>query len=477
VSAIVSSPPRDRAVFLNEGVPPTGLRGAAPTSDARVPWRISPQPFPLRPETVARLSTLGDDLLAFYRAANRLYHDSAHGHAPAWVHEYLDQGKGDRVRELGLLRRYRTHVPLLLRPDLMALEDGTFRATELDSIPGGFGSLAAFSQRYAALGFDLIGGPHGLVDGFAAALRHLAGKDDAMVAIVVSDEAKDYRAEMAEMAAALRARGLRAVQAHPRDVGLQGNCVCIETDEGRHAVDVLYRFFELSDLPNIPRMDLIVYAMKHRLVAVTPPFKAYLEEKALMALFHHPALREMWVEMLGAEAQARLAGVFPLTWILDPRPIPPHAAITPPLVTADQAIRRWSDLLGLSQKQRRLVLKPSGFSELAWGSRGVVVGHDVRTEVWDRAVGDALAGYAKTPYVIQPYHQSRRVAVDYFDFESDTVRALDGRARVSPYYFVAGDRATLAGVLVTVVPAANKTIHGTPEAVLAPAMVAPEAVI
>ena len=89
----------------------------------------------------------------------------------------------------------------------------------------------------------------------------------------------------------------------------------------------------------------------------------------------------------------------------------------------------------------------------------------------------ALERFPTSPYVIQPYHESRRVQVPYFDLEADDVRAMNGRARISPFYIVASDEVTLAGVLVTVVPAANKVIHGTPESVLAPAVVSDEAVV
>jgi len=105
------------------------------------------------------------------------------------------------------------------------------------------------------------------------------------------------------------------------------------------------------------------------------------------------------------------------------------------------------------------------------------VGHDVSADDWGLAVGQALESFPSSPYVIQPYHESRRVRVPYFDFEADEARAMNGRTRISPFYIVANDDVTLAGVLVTVVPAANKVIHGTPESVLAPAVVSDEAVI
>ncbi len=471
------APPRERSRFINEGVPEGGLRGSADDSLSPVPWRISPQPFPLRPDTVARLAQMGGDLLAFYRAANRLYLDAAHGNAPAWVEDYLDRGKGDRVRDLGRLRRTRTHLPRIIRPDLMALEDGSLRATELDPVPGGFGALAAFSRRYAELGFDVVGGGDGIVRGMAAMLRDAAGKDDPNVAIVVSDESADYRPEMEWIAAALRDHGLNAHQVDPGELALDGDSMLFPGAGEHHRADVVYRFFELHDLRNIPKVELLSYALKHRLVVVTPPIKTYLEEKLLFALFRHPELERFWQAQLAEDVIARLESTLPETWVLDSRPLPPHAAICPPMETGGRRILRWDDLDGLTQRERRLVVKPSGYSELAWGARGVTVGHDVSGDVWAATVRRALESFDTSPYVLQPFYQSRRVDVHYYDFEADAVRDLDGRPRISPFYFVAGDRADLAGVLVTVVPSPNKIIHGTPEAVMAPAMTAADALI
>ncbi len=443
-----------------------------------VPWRISPQPFPLKPQTVARLEGLGRDLLAFYQAANRLHLSATRGHVPAWVLDYLDRGKTERALELGNLRRTRSHVPRIMRPDLMALEDGSLCATELDAVPGGFGALAALTQRYADLGFDTVGGPKGIPSALAAMFRDVAGLDAPSVAIVVSDESDDYRGEMASISEDLRSLGVDAHAVHPGELSLQGDALCFGCDgDKRRLADVVYRFFELHDLPNVQKLDLIVYAMKHRLAVVTPPFKPYLEEKLLFALFQHPELEAFWHDELGDDVVQRLRVVLAPTWVLDPSPVPPFAAIDPPLVTAGRRVRTWDDLADLTQRQRRLVVKPSGFSELAWGARGVTVGHDVPAEEWQRTVDRALGAFVECPYVIQPYQESRRVDVEYFAFESNEVRPMDGRARISPFYIVAGDDVRLAGVLVTVVPAANKVIHGTPESVIAPASESEDAIV
>ena len=41
-----------------------------------------------------------------------------------------------------------------------------FAITELDSVPGGIGLTAFLSKTYAALGFDVLGGAHGMMSGF-----------------------------------------------------------------------------------------------------------------------------------------------------------------------------------------------------------------------------------------------------------------------------------------------------------------------
>ena len=180
---------------------------------------------------MAELERLGDDLLAFYVAANRLYTSAARGRAPAWVLTCLEQGKPERVRELGRLRRYRSALPVMIRPDLMALDSGGFMATELDAVPGGFGVLGAISRAYQELGFTLVGGDDGIVRGLAAALRGAARVDDPSVALVVADESEDYRPEMDWAAAAPSSSRpadppdsparLAAARRSPRDAQLQ----------------------------------------------------------------------------------------------------------------------------------------------------------------------------------------------------------------------------------------------------------------
>jgi len=57
--------------------------------------------------------------------------------------------------------------------------------------------------------------------------------------------------------------------------------------------------------------------------------------------------------------------------------------------------------------------------------------------------------------------------------ENEEIVTLNGRARVCPYYFVANERVSLGGVLVTLAPADKKLIHGMRDAVISPGMSAP----
>ena len=339
-------------------------------------------------------------------------------------------------------------------------------------MPGGMGFTASLAQAYAALGYEPVGGAHGMVERFAAMAQHAAttardAPTDGILAIVVSEESADYWPEMQWLAAAVDDLGVPAVAVRPEEVVFTEEHLQVPYAGGLRPVAVVYRFFELFDLPNIPKYELILYAAKKGRVAITPPVKSYLEEKLLFALFHHPVLAHFWREQLGAAVQRRLAQVIPETWVLDPAPLPPAATI-PGLRIADRPVQSWDQLRGLTQKWRQLVLKPSGFDALAWGSRGVSVGHDMAAEDWEAAVDTALASFPRTRYVLQHFYRMERSPVPYFDFARNQLRLLRGRARLNPYYLVVGDQAHLAGVLVTVCPPDKKVIHGMVDAVMAP---------
>ena len=135
----------------------------------------------------------------------------------------------------------------------------------------------------------------------------------------------------------------------------------------------------------------------------------------------------------------------------------------------------WRQLKDLSQRNRQLVLKISGFSELAWGARGVHLGSDLSQAEWSAAVDQALAGFLNAPYVLQRFHKPRLVETQGYHDDHPHPKPMAGRVRLCPYYFVDGQgdhaRAKLGGILATICPADKKIIHGMSDAILAPACV------
>lgn len=464
---------RDQAHFLYDAIP-AGLFKVEDELE-RIAWRISPEPFALSPASVERIEQIGADLLAFYRAVNALYLRSARGTAPAFIAEYLDRGKPEHIVRLSRQNRFKQEIPSVIRPDLLLTDTG-FIASELDSIPGGLGFVGAMAEAYCKLGIESVGGVDGMPLGFAEMLRAVSGLSEPIAAIVVSDEAGDYRAEMRWLADAVRRLGLTSVHVCvPQDIVFTEDALFVRLEGGREEkLDVLYRNFELFDLLNVPKGELMLYAARHNTVKMTPPPKAHLEEKLSFALLHHPGLEPLWRGELGPDIYERLRALLPQTWILDPRPLPPQASIDG-LNAAGVPVNDWRQLLDLSKSERDFVTKPSGFSELAWGSRGVKIANDLTKEEWAQTLDGALASFDRTPYVLQRFHKGKRLRQLYFDRAHDEVRQFDGRVRLCPYYFAVGKPShqsmKLGGVLATVAPADKRLIHGMTDAVMAPCFI------
>lgn len=414
---------------LRAAFPPEGLF-------AEKDFLLSPQPLLLDAATVQQLERLGHRLQLFQRAANELYLRSHAGKAPAWVADYLDRGKPPELLEFARRKHSRNELPRVIRPDLLMTPEG-FAITELDSVPGGMGLTGWLSQTYAASGFDVVGGGDGMVRG----LRGILGEN---ADILVSEESATYRPEMQWLAQRIGATVHRAEQPPER------------------LSAAVYRFFELFDMPNIPGIQRVLETAQ----AITPPIKPWMEEKLWLALFWMRPLRDFWRRELRENHWLELQKYIPMSWVLDPAPLPHHAVI-PGLELND-----WSELSTFTQKQRDLVLKVSGFSPEAWGSRGVTIGSDVSQPEWAAAVAEALAAFPHHPHVLMRFAHTKLVEHPYFDPATGEVRTMRGRVRLCPYYFVNESTVTLGGALATIVPADKKIVHGMRDAILVPVAVA-----
>ncbi|MDR0535738.1 MAG: hypothetical protein LBG65_05255 [Puniceicoccales bacterium] len=458
-------------------------------------WRHSPVPLPLSSAQIEEIHRIGAACLAFYHAQELLYQRSAQrkrllrngGDEAPWVAEYLDRGKPEGLVAHGRSRAAKGQVPLVLRPDLLLTDDG-FTMTEMDSVPGGVG-LAAFLNRLYAPEFPgVVGGDGRQIHLFHQALRSLAppasktaARDDEAgagearaqeprIAIVVSAEASTYRPEFEWLASELRAQGHPVFCVAPEDILASGNGIYIPVNGAPERIDVLYRFFELFDLGNVRGADAIFDAVEAGHVAITPPMKAFQEEKLNLALVHHPALADFWRENLPACHLETIRRTVPRTWIMEDVALPPVAVLHAPFVN-NRPIRAWGELANAAQKERNLIIKASGFHETAWGARSVVLGSDVSREEWLAAIEDAIDGDNETLHVLQDYHKPRRITHPVFRADG-TLENMEGRVRLCPYYFAqrGSSSAELGAILATICPADKKIIHGMKDAAMLPCM-------
>jgi hypothetical protein len=441
VTATLTQSPAERAQFVRDHLPPQGL-----FQDQH--WRVATAPFPLGQKVAREFETLGRVLLQFYRALNLLYRQSAAGKQPAWVAEWLDRGKPQALIDLQRDAAFKNDLPRVIRPDVL-LTDSGLSIIELDSVPGGIGLTAWLNQTYAALGFPVLGGGDGVHRGFASIFG-----DAPAVHVVISDEAGTYKPEMVWLADQLGPNRFK-VQHQAFD----------QFNDG----DAVYRFFELFDIANVPATEAIFEAARSSRITLTPPPKTIFEEKMMFALLWNRNLQAFWRQNLGESFFKRMQALVPYSWLIDPAPLPPNAAF-PELNLTD-----WQQLKTLSQRERDLILKVSGFSPEAWGARGVYLGSDLSLPDWSGAVNKAIDGAERSPFVLQRYHKPSLVQSEYFDFDAQQIAPMPARVRLCPYYFVAGAgdsaRAELGGVLATICPADKKIIHGMRDAILAPCVV------
>ena len=458
--------PENICLEIQDSVTRSGLF-AAGSSDFGNNWRISPEPYFLSSKDTEFFHQLGTHLLKFYTTWNNLYLESSRENCPTWLAEYLDAGKPQELVDFGRMKRFRRALPALLRPDVIVTENG-FAVTELDSVPGGFGLTAELMSLYKDPSWQIIGDSEGGIPNlFYQMAESLSKLEKPCVAIIVSDEAEDYRAEMQWLATHLNNKGFPVYTAHPKEVQFREEGLFILNEGKWLRVDMLYRFFELFDLKNIPKSELMMYAAKKGKVVTPPPYKSFLEEKLSFALFRHPSLKQEWENGLGSETFNTLSHLIPETWVLDSRSLPPHGTI-PGLELKGLAVQDWKELMNLTQKEREMVIKPSGFSPESWGSRGVVVGHDVSGEVWQETLIKGLQSFPEQTSVLQKFYKGKRVPVSYLDHSSGQLKTMQSRVRLTPYYFVINETTHLAGILATLCPQDKKKIHGMREAVMMP---------
>jgi hypothetical protein len=468
----MSNPPTDSVPHLPYDRIQAAL-AAQPLFEAKT-WQLSPEAWPLSHDQVAQLDAIGTACLEYHQALENLYLRAAAGKnllrnkpllAP-WVVDYLDRGKPASLVSQARDPGSRGAFPPVLRPDLLLTSHG-FVMTELDSVPGGIGLTAFLNRLYSG---GIVGEGDLMIKNFYASLAALRpAVRNPLIALVVSDEAATYRPEMSWLAHQLQLEGKRVFCLRPGDIFPLGGALFFDADGNPERIDVLYRFFELFDLPNIQGSDFIVDACVSGEVAIAPPLRPFQEEKLGFALFHHHRLQDYWAEALGGRSLKLLRSLIPPSWVIDPAPLPPGAVLDGPRI-GGRAMSDWRELAGASQKERDLIIKISGFHETAWGARGVVLGSDCSREEWEQTVARAVESSAVNPHLLQEYKKPQRVRHRVYP-GAPVAQEVEGRLRLCPYYFIVEGQARLSGALATFCPPDKKIIHGMQDAALLPSRI------
>lgn len=393
-------------------------------------WHWSPRPFVLPKKIWRELEGLGHVLATFQKACDVMYRRSASGKEHAWVAPLLDRGKPDFLLKLQQSGGYADQMPRVIRPDLLLTDEG-FSLTEIDSVPGGIGITTWLMQQYEKAEHSVLGSAAEMLAGFASVLP--AGG-----AVAIADEAQDYAGEMRWLVEQL-GEGREVLRAEEISAG-----------EKR----ALYRFFELFDWGNLPFLE--DFAATHP--NLQAPLKAHLEEKLWLGLFHSPGLKSAWKAHLREAQWERLQKIIPQGWVMQPMKLPPEACL-PGL-----EIHSWAELMEMSQKERQLVLKISGFDPNCWGARGVYIGHDLPQTEWKSLIQQALDDKRRS-WLLQRFMPTSIIEHEIYTDKGRENR--QGRVRLCPYYFTDDSGKTkLCGCLVTIVPIDKKKIHGMSDGVL-----------
>lgn len=421
---------------LQDARPPGGLF-------AGKDWLLSPRPLALPRARIRQLVRLGYLLERWQRAQEELYLRSAAGRLPAWLAAPLDAGKPDWLVAAGRSAALAGQRPEVIRPDLLLQERG-FALTELDSVPGGIGLTHWLNRTYAQAGWEVLGGAEGMVQGFAGLFRSGRGQ------ILVSEESASYRPEMEWLAAEANQHGSRLEVASAESA---------QVADGEE----IYRFFELFDHAAIPGARELIERAAAGQIHMTSPPRAFFEEKLWAALLWLSPLRHTWDLATRRSRVERLRRLVPRAWLMDPTPLP-YLGEHPQL-----GVHELQAVGGFSQRERNLILKISGFSDQAWGSRGVLVGSDVPAGEWRDAVDRALRLWGSQPRLLQEFAPTTLVRQPYWNPVSGQLEEMEGRVRLCPYFFRHGGFGPkLGGVLATIVPADKKLIHGMKDGILCP---------
>jgi uncharacterized circularly permuted ATP-grasp superfamily protein len=231
--------------------------------------------------------------------------------------------------------------------------------------------MRAFGRRYEAM--PLLA-RHGVLHVLLSAYEEWTGRRDSPRVAIVDWPEVPTRSEFVLFQEYLRAVGVEAVIADPREMTLRNGR--LHTEDG--PVDLVYKRVLLAELVERCGADTpLLQAVASRAVCmVNPPRCKILHKKASLAVLSD----ERNQSLFSAEERESVDAHIPWTRVMEERRTQ-HGGKEVDLVPF---------VLGL---RHRLVLKPND----DYGGAGIVLGWDTDDAEWERAVAQALA----SPYIVQ----------------------------------------------------------------------------
>lgn len=437
-------------------------------------WRVSPYPLSLSSDIIDQINKTGNACFDFLNSINKLYHSSKNNKSILrnknlvlpWISKYFDCGKSNSILKHSNLNLYKNSLPIIIRPDLIITNDG-LAMTELEVIPGGIGFTSFLHRLYESQNSNLIGSSSKMLDGFYNSLINLVrNKESPIITILISDESETYKPEFIWLANELRSSGKKVYCVDPTEIYYEDSKLKVLINNEVIEIDIIYRFFELFDLENIPTAPVIMQAIEDGHVVASPPLNPIFEEKLCMALFHHYQLEDFWKESLPKESLQILKRLIPASWIIDSEPFGPNAMLNGPFINGIP-LSSWSELAEATQKNRNFIIKRSGYNQDAWGARSVTIGTDCSQETWAKSIVLATNDSKSSPFIIQEFKKPKKIYHPIYSEKGDSIEE-PGRVRLCPFYMRTEDKVELKGILGTICPADKKIIHGMSVATFIP---------
>ena len=359
------------------------------------------------------IEELSSAALSFYQGIDLLYRKSSRDESilrneellVPWVANYYDLGKPEWLIRHARSDAVRSQIPAVLRPDLIPHSSG-IGLTEWDSVPGGIGLTAHLEQVYE------IGQCSKMIEFFGKALtdavKDIRGESANMV-MAVSEEAGTYLPEMEWICEKLKQSGFSIAVCSPNELEILEDSVHYEGKK----VDLIYRFWELFD-----HQEVSIYAGtgnsgRERLGSGYTSNEAFSGGKVVPSSFPSSSF-EVVLEREFKCGRPKYSSVCDSSNMDHGSKRNSTWSLFRWTNSTGNKLCKWTELSKASKKERRLVIKASGFHETAWGGRSVVIGDDMSAEEWKNSIISALDDYPSPVCIMQGIHEAGKLLTSNF---------------------------------------------------------------